>query len=115
MSEAIIEPEADGCLRRIPLDNTAKIAFSFSVAAAQQDEKKILRQKIVQNRHNEVESFLNINSRNHGQNGPFGLRWVQPELPEQCFLICHFSGKIGHAERRRDHWVGFGIPYACVN
>src|SRR5205823_5212502 len=77
---AVIKSEANARFRPVPLDNGSQIAFGFFIAASKQDEVEVFREQIIQNADDEIESLLDVDARDHGQQRPIKMRRIQMDF-----------------------------------
>src|SRR5215471_3827145 len=99
----------------MPFDNAAQIQLRLFIATAEENKVQILREQIIQNAHQEIEAFLNIDPRNHREYRPVQVRWIDFEFVEESFLVFDLTGKVEHAVICAEQLIRRWIPKLIIN
>src|SRR5262245_12474829 len=115
VSAAVIEFKTDAAFAGMTLNHRPEIAFRFFISAAEQHEMQIFREQVVQDADDKIETFLDINARNHPQKWPIELGCVEPKFLEQSSFVVELAGEVRWTICRTNESISFGIPELFVD
>src|SRR5436190_8959201 len=110
MRETVFKRKPDAGFPRISVGNGLQVRLGLFVSRAEQNEMEILREQMIEDRHQKIETFLNVDARDHRDDRPIKFGIVQAELTEKRALVGAFAFESSCIVVTRNQRIRLRVP-----